>query len=136
MFKAKGLTIFLVLVLVFNLTIVGCGQPENNYNEDPTEYGDVKDPENGDTPQSEGELSDPDTENYTQPEDDIAMTGSGEFGGWIDNNSVEIGINAFQVTDETRLMIEEAGIDIGDEVVYNYVPSDLGQPILIKIERL
>ncbi len=71
----------------------------------------------------------------------IAANGTdmqGKLNGWIDNNSVEIEVNAedilaFRVTD---VLDQLKGIEDGDKVKFSYEANEAGQMIITKIEKV
>lgn len=73
-------------------------------------------------------------------------TDSGSYVGQADNNSIEIRISGvqddemafrvFKISEEVRLAFESLSLNKDDQVKFSYYEKDIGQPVLVKIERI
>ena len=76
----------------------------------------------------------------------IIKTDSGAYMGQADNNSIEIRISGvqdenlafrvFKISDEVRPAFESLLLQKDDEVKFDYYEQEVGQPVLMKIERI
>jgi|SRR6056297_2509446 len=142
--KKRGVTIFAMVLLITLMAgmFVSCTTVDEGAKTPPT---------SSDENQKTGDVitqEEPDTQTETTEKKTLpaVKTDSGSYMGQVDNNSIEIKISGiqddklayrvFKISDDVRLAFEGLSLKEDDEVKIDYYEEAIGQPVMIKIERI
>lgn len=139
--KNRGIRLFTIILLISLMSgmLASCATVSDEITIPPS-YSN-EDQETRDPPSQE----DPDPSTETDASYTI-KTDSGSYVGQVDNNSIEIRISGVQddemafrvykISDEVRSIFESLSLNENDEVKFSYYQEEIGQPVLVEIERI
>lgn len=142
--KKRGMVLFSLVFLITLMvaTFISCSTERDGTNTPP--FSPNENQNKNDTITQEDH--DTQTEKRENNSSLTIKTDSGSYVGQADNNSVEIRISGvqdnelafrvFKISEEVRLTFESLSLNKDDQVKFSYYEEDIGQPVLVKIERI